>query len=115
MEVVDRLAEPFDRARDGDADCESVGDRVAAVRFDDASRAPALVHHRCALRRDGDLAHRRTDAPRHACEERAVPDRDDHRRRLAAELLDDLPADRRVAVDLSRLVAVHEELDAARA
>ena len=112
MEVVDGLAQPFDRAGDGDTNCQPVGDRVATVRLDGASRAPALVHHRSSFGRDRDLANRCADAPRHTRKQRAVPDRDDHRRGLASELLVDLLPDRRVAVDLSRLVSVHEELDA---
>src|SRR5712691_5489762 len=49
MEVVDGLAQPFDRAGDGDTNCQPVGDRVATVRLDGASRAPALVHHRSSF------------------------------------------------------------------
>ena len=50
---------------------------------------------------------------RHADEERAVPDRHDDPGRPLAELLDDLPADTGVALELRRLGAVLEEREPA--
>ena len=63
-------------------------------------------HHRRLLGHDSEHA---ADPARDADDERAVADRDDHARRRPAELLEDLLADRRVAVELGRLGAVLEE------
>ena len=56
----------------------------------------------------------RAHAARHADDERAVSDRHDHPRGRPAELLEDLAADRLVAVELRRLRAVLEERELVR-
>ena len=112
QELVRGLLDPLHCARDRDAHGEAVGDRRAAIRFDDVSRVPALDHHRRLLGRDAHDAHAVAEPARDAREQRAVSQRDDHRGRRFFHLLQDLRADRRVAVELRRIVAVLEEAQA---
>ena len=96
----------LDGERNGHADRHAVGEGRGAVAVHGMPGLHAERHHGRLL---GHHPEHRTHAAGHADDERAVSDRHDHPRGRRSELLEDLRADRLVAVELRRLGAVLEE------
>ena len=103
-----QLHQLLDRERHRHAHGHPVGERGRAVALDRPAGLDAERHHRRPFET---TPSRRAaaQAARHADQQRAVADRHDRQRRALPQLLDELAADRRVALELGRLGAVLEE------
>ncbi len=104
--------QPLDGHGNGDPHGEPVRDRVAEIAVDRTARSPRPGHDRCAGRDDAHAPRVRRTSPEcaaHAGKQRTVAHGHHDGRGCFAELVDDLLADRRVAVELRLLGAVLEE------